>query len=252
MRAGNAAVLAAIALTMVGQTMGISAADAHEQLEWTSTVGCLVDFVKTPCRTVRFREYSFGSGLGFDGITSVEGIEAVDQQGSEAKVMKVVRRRFWLLPSATTTMVSLLLRDQNRTVHVDHDRKVFAAESGAAGRGSQYWEQDDSQCSHAKSHYLYLSERLRNSIIAGIHVVGYGGRDDRGADYKVYFAPSIGCQPLRFVMVMRGFLGLPVAKYERIVDSFELGAPSLSLFTIPAEYKRISLQDLTESFNSGR
>jgi hypothetical protein len=94
-------VLAVIALTAFGQTMAVGAAEAHKQFEWNETVGCVVDFVKTPCRTVRYREYSIGNNLGFDGITNVEGIEAVDHQGLEAKVMNVVRRRFWLLPART-------------------------------------------------------------------------------------------------------------------------------------------------------
>jgi len=63
-----------------------------------------------------------------------------------------------------------------------------------------------------------LPERLPDSVIAAVHVVGYGGRD-RNADYEVYLAPSIGCQPMTFRMVKR-FLGWVTEEYEMIVDSY--------------------------------
>jgi hypothetical protein len=227
-------------------------AEEHKQLEWKAPQACLVAFAKTPCRTVRYHEYSFGSSFGFDGITNVETIEATNQDGSEAKIMTIVRRKFWLLPAWTVKAAELFLREQNRTVVIDHEKKIFATQHHNAEHGYQSWEQDDLQCSHAKTHYLYLSERLRDSVVAGFHVVGYGGRDDRGADYEVYFAPSLGCQPLRFQTAMRGFLGWTSAKYEKTVDQYEIGPPSADLFTIPAGYKRVSWHDLTDPFKTPR
>jgi hypothetical protein len=52
--------------------------------------------------------------------------------------------------------------------------------------------------------------------------------------------------------VMRGFWGWTVAKYEMIVDSYEIGPPSGNLFTIPAEYKQAPWRDLTEPFDFAR
>jgi hypothetical protein len=184
MRLPNVVMLGVAATTGFAQMVAVSAVEEHKQLEWKGPQGCLVDFVKTPCHTVRYHEYSFGSSLGFDGITNAETIEAINHEGSEAKITTAVRRKFWLLPAWTAKTSELLLREQNRTVFIDHERKTFATEHHGAGRGYQSWEQDDLQCSHAKSHYLYLSERLRDSVVAGIHVVGYGGRDDRGATTK--------------------------------------------------------------------
>lgn len=72
-----------------------------------------------------------------------------------------------------------------------------------------------------------------------MHVVGYRGKDLRGADYELYFAPSIGCQTLLFREVMRGPLGWKTAEYEKIVDSYEIGPPATSLFAIPNGYKQV-------------
>ena len=44
---------------------------------------------------------------------------------------------------------------------------------------------------------------------------------------------------MRFQMSMRTFLGLKTARYEMTVDSFELGAPSRTLFAVPSGYRRV-------------
>jgi len=75
--------------------------------------------------------------------------------------------------------------------------------------------------------------------VAGIEVIGYGGRDARGADNKIYFAPSIGCQVMRSETIMKGFLGFTTAKHEWVVDAYEIGRPSQSLFTPPSGYKQV-------------
>jgi hypothetical protein len=116
------------------QTGGLNLAEAHKQLEWTRT-RCVVDTAKTPCRTVRYREYSIGIGSGFD---SASIIEAFDRHGSEAKVITAVRRRFWLFPAWTARTTELVLREQNRTVITDHDRKFSTETHGTAVRGSPY------------------------------------------------------------------------------------------------------------------
>jgi hypothetical protein len=245
----NQAVLALFAAGGFGQTVVLTDHGEHKPLEWKGG-GCVVNFGKTPCRTVRYREYSFGSSLGFDSITRTESIEAFDHDGSEVKIVAAARRRFWLLPELRVRTAEILLRQQNRTLHVVHDRKVFAAENRGAYNGYPLWEEDDSQCSHAKSHYMYLSQRLRDSVVAGVHVVGYGGRDDRGAEYEVYFAPSIGCQQFRFMTWMPGFWGWTTARYELVVESYEAGPPSSSLFTIPGGYREISFEELTKVFRA--
>jgi hypothetical protein len=243
MTTGNKAVLAIVASVLpgmgFGQVLPSSNPQSHNQLDWKGPGGCVVDYVKTPCRTVRYHESFFGSSLGFEGVTTSECIEAVDHDGSESKTRITTQRRYWLFPQQTKRTAELVLRKENRTLYIDHERGIFEAHLGGANKGMPYWEEDDSQCSHTKSHYLYLSERLQDSVIAGVHVVGYRGRDDRGADYEVYFAPSIGCQQMRFQMVMRGFFRWKTAEYEMVVDSYEIGPPASSLFTLPTGYRQI-------------
>ena len=135
-------------------------------------------------------------------------------------------------------MTELLLRTEGRVVYIDHEHGVYETQPGG-NRGFPYWEEDDSQCSHTASHYQYLSGRLADSKIANVHVVGYRGRDYRGADYEIFFAPSIGCQQMSFKMVRRGFLGFVTAEYDMVVDSYILGPPATSLYVVPAECKQV-------------
>lgn len=199
-----------------------------------------MEFVHTPCRTVRYHEYSFGSGLGFDRISTSETIEATDHTGSESKTTAGKWRRWWQFFGTGTTfkMTELLLRTEGRVVYIDHEHSVYESQPGG-NRKWPYWEEDDSECSHTASHYLYLSGRLPDSNIATVNVVGYRGRDSRGADYEIYFAPSIGCQQMSFKMVIRGFLGFVTAEYDMVVDSYVLGPPAASLYAVPAEYKQV-------------
>lgn len=182
----------ALLLSVTGQTLG---RDEHKQLDWRGAGGCVVEFVHTPCRTVRYHEHSFGSGLGFDRVSTSETIEATDHAGSESKTTAGKWRPWWQFPGtgARFKMTELLLRTEGRVVYIDHEHSVYEAQPGG-NRKWPYWEEDDSQCSHTASHYLYLSGRLPDSNIATVHVVGYPGRDSRGADYEIYFAPSIGCR----------------------------------------------------------
>ena len=212
---------------------------SHKQLDWKGPGDCVVTFVNTPCRTVHSHSFSFGSGLGFDGITRGETIEAFDQDGSTSKTYSVARWRPWHLPEPTTKISYLVLRKENRTLVIDHDRAEFQESRRGANSGMPTWEEDDSACSHTKSHFLYLSDRLQDGVVAGVHVVGYGGQDYKGADYEVYFAPSLGCEQMRFQMSMRTFLGWKKAQYEMVVDSFELGAPERRLFMVPSGYRRV-------------
>jgi len=221
---------------LVGQQLG---RDDHRMLHWSGAGGCIAGFSGTPCRTVRYHIYSFGQSLGFDGTTRSEWVEAFDQTGSEAKTVARTFRRWWPLPQETTNKSELLLRTQDQLVYIDHGRKVYEAHQGAKNRPSPNWEEDDDQCSHTATHSAYLTGRLPDSVIAGVHVVGYRGRDFRGADYEVYFAPSIGCQDMQFRMVMRGFLGWITAEFDMAVDSYILGPPAQSLFTIPSDYRLV-------------
>jgi hypothetical protein len=91
---------------------------------------------------------------------------------------------------------------------------------------------------------------LPDAVVARIHAVGYAGRDDRGSEYEIYFAPSIGCEPVRFNMLTRGRFGWPIAKFERTVDSYELGPPSADLFAVPAGYRQVPWEDLMKALNS--
>ena len=184
--------------------------------KWKEAGACVVEFVHTPCRTVRSHEYSFGSGFGPECVTRSERVEAFDHDGSESKTWTAVRNRYWFSPRETKKITELILRKENQTVTIDHDKRVYQVRAGGANRGMPYWEEDDSQCSQTKSHYTYLKGRLPDSIVAGIHVVGYSGRDFRGADDEIYFAPSIGCQTMRDQMVMRGAFGWKTGESDTI------------------------------------
>jgi hypothetical protein len=237
----NGFVIAIVAAVGFGQGLPSSDLQAPRQPTWKGPGGCVVDFVAAPCRTIRYHEYSFGSALGFDGITKAERIEAFDYDGSVSRTIAGTWRRYWFSPEQVGKKTELILRKEKRTAYIDHERKIFETHVDAnrkwPGRGG---EGDDSLCSATKSNYSYLSERLSDSVVAGFHVIGYRGRDSRGADYEVYFAPSIGCEVMRFQMVMRGFLGWETAKEESVVDSYEIGPPSLQLFTVPNGYKQVT------------
>lgn len=213
---------------MPGQPLGN---DEHKKLGWKGAGGCVVEFANTPCRTVRYREHSFHS-LGFDRISTSETIEATDQAGSESNTSTAKWRRWWQFPGTGTRFqrTGLLLRTEGRTVIVDHGHRVYEAHPGAK-KNWPYWEEDDSKCSHTASHYLYLSGRLPDSTIATVHVVGYHGRDNRGADYEIYFAPSIGCQEFSSKMVTRGFLGFVTSEYTGLSSLMSL-VRLLPVFTV--------------------
>jgi hypothetical protein len=189
---------------------------------------------------VRYHEYSFGSSLGFDGITSAASVEAVDHDGSESNTRKSTHSRFWFFPGQRREVTELVLRQENRIIYIDHGRGIYEAHGRGANKKMPYWEKDDSQCSDAKSHALYLSARLPDSIIAGVNVVGYRGRDHRGAEYEVYFAPSIGCQVMRFHEEFRGIFGFRTAEYDKVVDSYEIGPPAPNLFRVPTGFKQVT------------
>jgi len=211
--------------------------DEPKQLDWKGPGGCVVDFVRTPCRTVRYHEHSFGRGLGFGKKTSSRWVVAFDHDGSESQTRASVWHRWFFFP-VRARITELVLRAEGRVLYIDHERKIYEAHR-KANRPIPYWEEDDGLCSGTAAHSTYLSGRLPDSIIAGVHVVGYRGRDFRGADYEIYFAPSIGCQTMRFFEVMRGISGRITAEYEMVVDSYVLGPPDPSLFATPFEYTEV-------------
>jgi hypothetical protein len=221
---------------VLGQPLG---RDEHKELHWKAADGCVVNFADTPCRTVRYHEYSFGRRLGFDGTTRSECIEAFDQTGSQARTIARTWRRWWPLPEQTSKRTELVLRTEDQIVYIDHERRVYEAHRGGAQRNWPYWEEDDGQCSHTATHHTYLTGRLPDTVMAGVHVVGYGGRDFRGVDYEIYFAPSIGCQEMKFQMVMRGLFSWITAEYDMVVDSYALGPPAQSLFAVPTGYRQV-------------
>jgi hypothetical protein len=224
--------------TSFGQPLRTQNHFEHRPLRWKQAGACVVDRANTPCRTVRYREFSFGPSLG-SGISKSESVEAVDRSGSESRTTTSTWRPYWLFPQKAARITALVLRTEDRIVVIDHRRRVVEAHRGA-NRKMPYWEEDDAVCSHAASHYTYLSGRLPDSAVAGVHAVGYRGRDEGGAEYEIHFAPSIGCQPMRFHMVRRGLFGWKTAEYERVVDSYVLGPPAASLFSVPTGYKRVA------------
>jgi hypothetical protein len=147
-------------------------------------------------------------------------------------------RKYWFWPAESYRGTQLLLRPERSEIYINHDRKIHMARP-RRNRGSGYWQQDDAQCSHTASHYAYLTGRLPDSSVASIHVVGYAGQDYEGNDYKLYFAPSIGCQELRFQQTNHNAVGIPTYVHLRVVDSYALGAPDPKLFSIPEGYQQV-------------
>jgi hypothetical protein len=133
-------------------------------------------------------------------VRRLEGVDAFDQSGSELHSVSGVFPQSGLSFDRDHNVTELLLRPEDQVAYIDHLRRIFSVQNGAL-RGWPYWEQDNAQCSTAAGHYAYLSGRLADSVIAGTPVVGYSGRDAMGTDYKVYFAPSIGCQDFSFQML---------------------------------------------------
>src|ERR1035437_5219035 len=93
----------------------------HRQLRWKGS--CAVEFADTACRTVRYHESAFGPSLGFEGTMYSECVEAVVHTGSESNMRNSVWRRFWFFPRQTRKITELVLRTENRTVYIDHERK---------------------------------------------------------------------------------------------------------------------------------
>jgi hypothetical protein len=220
--------------------------DGYKPFVWNRPNACIVDFVNTPCRTVHYHGTLVeNQSWGVHDVTvrSYDVIEAVDQDGSESRTERRHARNYWLFPAQDVSVTFLFIRPQRTTVNIDHVRKRFESSSGH-NLGFSGWETDDSQCSHAASHYLYLSGRLPDCSVAGIPVVGYKGRDIGGGNNVVYFAPSIGCQMLRAERISRNGSGLPTSISTFVVDSYTLGAPAQNLFTIPSGYKQVPNGDL--------
>ena len=220
---------------LVGQPL---TRDRPQVLHWTGAGGCVVALASTPCRTVRYHEYSFGSDILFGRAGRSETIEAVDQSGSASKTIASTWSRWWPLPPTTSKKTKLVLNTKKQVLYIDHEQRIYEAHEGT-NRPMPYWEEDDAECSYTASLLTYLKGRLPDSVVAGVHVVGYKGLDFRGVDYEVYFAPSIGCQEMRFHMVKRGLFGWKTGESDMVVDSYVLGPPAQSLFAIPRGYRQV-------------
>ena len=230
----NKAVLAIVTAIAFGQPPQPTSPQLRKRLDWTGA--CVVDIVRIPCRTVRFHESNFG-WKHVEGLMQSESVEAIDSDGSQSNTRSTQWWRFYLFPRQTRKITELVLR--NRTVYIDHERQVYEIDQGTSHRVPSFWEEDDAQCSYAKSRRGPFTERIPDSTIAGFPVVGYRGRDPKGVDYEAYFAPSIGCEMMLFREVTRGVLGWKTTEYERVVDSYEIGPPAHNLFTIPNGYKQV-------------
>jgi len=226
-------------VVFVSSTALAQQAEQHKKLRWDRPGACVVVGVKTPCRTIRYHQVAYGKEFGFDAPTQVSGVDAYRSDGSESQLTQLSAPSDQP-PAAKEQRVSeILLRKTGERVFLDHVRRIYEVRK-APGRGLPYWEEDDEQCSHTASHALYLSKRLPEVAIAGVQSVGYAGTDKNGAEYEVYFAPSIGCQDMRFHMTKRDELGHKMAELDKIVDSYELAVPKEDLFQIPSGYKRVA------------
>jgi len=220
---------------VLGQVPTSAESGFPKELVWKGSGGCVVEFANTPCRTVRYHWSSFAWS---EGWTVSQYIEAFERDGSRSTTVIATRRPPWLFPRQTWHRGELVLRKENRTTYIDHERKTYETHLRANGNRF-YWEEDDTQCSHAGSRW-HSSQRIGDSVIAGVHVVGYRGLDDTGAYHEDYFAPSIGCQPMRSHSVTRGVLGWKTSEYDMTVDSYQIGRPASILFDVPAGYTQVA------------
>jgi hypothetical protein len=242
--------LAATAAPLFGQTRPVLEFGTHKWLDWAPRGGCVVELAKTPCRTVETRDVVFNHNVRDGGLYRISRLHAVAEDGSEATFITEKFRPLWWFVEQTRTSGQMVLHKQNRIISLDPGRRIYAEETGGRHLGVQTWEEDDRACSHARSHYLYLSMRLPDSVVAGFPVVRYGGEDDSGAEYEVDFAPSLGCQSLRFSMIRRGLLGWPTTKHLLEVVSYKLGPPSPDLFAVPRGFRQVSRDKLHEAMTA--
>ena len=105
----------------------------HKQLDWRSVGGCVVTFVNTPCRTVRYHDYSYGTNFGFYRTTEV--VEANEQSGSESYTRTSTLRPWWFWPERIEKFTQLLLRPLDTVAYIDHDHQRYETHPGAAKRG---------------------------------------------------------------------------------------------------------------------
>src|ERR1035438_4550122 len=189
--------------TTLGQPLG---RDGHTNLRWRGAGDCVVEFASTPCRTVRYHEYSFGRNLGFDRTTRSESVEAFDHAGDQSKTVARTSRRWWPLPQQTSKVTELVLRNGNQIGYIDHERRVYEAHQ--RGHNYPYGEDDDGQCSHTASHSSYLTGRPSEQSCYAWITAHFGNRPRTATGNYRYCRISHGWGPARLPPDRRPFGGL--------------------------------------------
>jgi hypothetical protein len=133
MTTGAKTLFSTVAAVLTGAGFGQApvSSDAPRALVWKGPGGCLVNFVNTPCRTVRYRWSSFEwSGAS----TASQYIEAFDRDGSQSTTIIATHRTAWLFPGQTMHKTELVLRKVDRVIYIDHERRIYRI---ARWRGKQ-------------------------------------------------------------------------------------------------------------------
>jgi len=206
---------------------------------WRASIDCFQARL-SPCRTVRSHSYFIQKGkwgILDASIFSEEEIEALNDDYSTSMTVVRTWRKHWIFPVRRQNATLLHLRSTDQIVTIDHIHRVIYVKTGARGQGFDGWNYGNApDCSHANPHYLYLQGRVRDSVVAGIHVVGYYWHNEEESG-RMYFAPSMGCGMFRRQVVRRKWLWMPTSFNFDETDSFILGPPDAQLFAIPKDYK---------------
>jgi hypothetical protein len=201
-------------------------------------VGCVTQFIASPCRTVRSHLIKIQRGkwgLLDASVFTEEKVEAADSDYSTSITEELTWRRRWIFRKHRLSGTGVLVRPQDQIIVIDHLHRWFLISSGARMRGYQNWPTDDNTC-NINPHYLYFEGRTPNTVLSGVPVIGYYWHYRKGHEGKMYFAPSFGCRVMLRREIVKNQFGLPTSYEEERIDSITVGVPDPKLFRVPQHY----------------
>src|SRR5579864_9066365 len=76
--------------------------EEHRNLEWNEPGSCVVEFARTPFRTIHWHEVALENrswGLHDVNVTRWDGADAVDRNGSESHTVSRTLQKYWFWPA---------------------------------------------------------------------------------------------------------------------------------------------------------